>query len=53
MTNRRLLWRKLYIQVLAAIVIGIAVGAIWPSTGAAKRIESAHAQHRIHFSSRA
>lgn len=31
------LWRKLYVQVFAAIIVGIAVGAIWPATGAAMR----------------
>jgi aerobic C4-dicarboxylate transport protein len=31
------LWRKLYVQVLAAIIVGIVVGAIWPATGAAMR----------------
>ena len=28
-------YRQLYLQVLAAIVLGILVGALWPSTGAA------------------
>ena len=31
------LWRKLYVQVFAAIIIGIVVGALWPKTGAAMR----------------
>jgi len=31
------LWRRLYVQVFAAIIIGVAVGAIWPKTGAAMR----------------
>jgi len=31
------LWRRLYVQVLVAIVLGIAVGAIWPHTGAGMR----------------
>lgn len=30
-------WRRLYVQVFAAIIIGIAVGAIWPGIGAAMR----------------
>jgi len=29
------LWRKLHIQVLVAIVLGVGVGALWPQTGAA------------------
>jgi aerobic C4-dicarboxylate transport protein len=37
MSKRVPLWRKLYIQVLAAIVLGIAAGAIWPATGAAMK----------------
>lgn len=37
MSKRIPIWRKLYVQVLAAIVVGIAVGAIWPATGAAMR----------------
>ena len=37
MSNRIPLWRKLYVQVLAAIVLGIAVGAIWPNAGAAMK----------------
>lgn len=31
------IWRKLYVQVIVAIVLGIAVGAIWPHAGAAMR----------------
>jgi aerobic C4-dicarboxylate transport protein len=37
MSKRVPLWRKLYIQVLAAIVLGIAAGVIWPATGAAMK----------------
>jgi aerobic C4-dicarboxylate transport protein len=37
MSTRVPLWRKLYVQVFAAIFVGIAVGAIWPQTGAAMR----------------
>ena len=32
---RRPLWRNLYIQVLAAIALGVLVGWLWPATGAA------------------
>src|ERR1700761_2333421 len=35
MSVRIPLWRKLYFQVIVAIVLGVAVGAIWPATGAA------------------
>ena len=35
MSVRIPLWRKLYFQVIVAIVLGISVGAIWPTTGAA------------------
>ena len=31
------LWRRLYVQVFVAIIVGIFVGAIWPKTGAAMR----------------
>jgi aerobic C4-dicarboxylate transport protein len=30
-------WRKLYVQVIFAIILGIAVGAVWPATGAAMK----------------
>jgi aerobic C4-dicarboxylate transport protein len=29
------LWRSLYLQVIVAIILGVAVGALWPATGAA------------------
>jgi aerobic C4-dicarboxylate transport protein len=35
MSVRIPLWRKLYFQVIVAIVLGVSVGAIWPATGAA------------------
>ena len=34
MSKQLPLWRKLYVQVFAAIIIGIVVGAQWPKTGA-------------------
>ena len=37
MSKRIPIWRKLYVQVLTAIVIGVIVGAVWPKTGAAMR----------------
>lgn len=37
MSKRIPLWRKLYVQVFAAIALGIFVGALWPSAGAAMR----------------
>jgi len=35
--SKRPLWRELYIQVFAAIIIGAGVGAIWPHAGAAMK----------------
>lgn len=37
MSKQGPIWRKTYIQVFAAIFLGILVGAIWPDTGAAMR----------------
>lgn len=37
MSKKLPLWRRLYVQVFAAIFVGIAVGAVWPHTGAAMR----------------
>ena len=37
MSKRIPVWRKLYVQVFAAIAVGIFVGALWPKTGAAMR----------------
>lgn len=37
MSKRVPLWRRLYIQIIAAIFLGILAGAIWPATGAAMR----------------
>jgi aerobic C4-dicarboxylate transport protein len=37
MSKRVPLWRKLYVQVLVAIVLGIAAGFIWPGMGAAMK----------------
>ena len=37
MAKRVPLWRKLYVQVFAAIAAGIVVGALWPHAGAAMR----------------
>jgi aerobic C4-dicarboxylate transport protein len=33
--SKRPLWRELYIQVFAAIIIGVVVGAVWPHIGTA------------------
>lgn len=35
--SKRPLWRELYIQVFAAIIIGVGVGAVWPHAGAAMK----------------
>jgi aerobic C4-dicarboxylate transport protein len=35
--SKRPLWRELYIQVFAAIIVGVGVGALWPHTGAAMK----------------
>lgn len=37
MSKEAPLWRRLYVQVFVAIIVGVAVGAIWPKTGAAMR----------------
>jgi aerobic C4-dicarboxylate transport protein len=37
MKKRVPLWRELYIQVFAAILIGVLVGVLWPEAGAALR----------------
>ena len=37
MSKQSSIWRKTYIQVFAAIFLGILVGAIWPGVGAAMR----------------
>jgi len=33
--TRRALWKSLYVQVLIAVALGVVVGWLWPSTGAA------------------
>ncbi|MGN6690489.1 MAG: C4-dicarboxylate transporter DctA, partial [Sphingopyxis sp.] len=35
--ERRPLWRHLYVQVLAAILLGVIIGHVWPATGEALR----------------
>ncbi|MDB5739239.1 MAG: Na+/H+ dicarboxylate symporter, partial [Alphaproteobacteria bacterium] len=35
--SKRPLWRELYIQVFAAIIVGVGVGAVWPHAGAAMK----------------
>ena len=35
--GRRPLWRHLYVQVLAAILLGVVIGHVWPATGEALR----------------
>jgi aerobic C4-dicarboxylate transport protein len=37
MLERVPLWRRLHIQIIASIFLGILAGAIWPATGAAMR----------------
>lgn len=37
MKKRVPLWRELYIQVFAAIIVGVLVGVLWPQAGAALR----------------
>jgi aerobic C4-dicarboxylate transport protein len=37
MSKRVPLWRRLYVQVFAAIILGVAAGAMWPAMGAAMR----------------
>jgi aerobic C4-dicarboxylate transport protein len=37
MKKRVPLWRELYIQVFAAIIVGVLVGVLWPEAGAALR----------------